>query len=83
MIGELGSPGGAQETATRFRPLNEMIFRDFENRTEMPEGWAELSTQGVADILAHESDKIGHTRQEVATFRDRVLVELLALHGKI
>jgi 3-hydroxyacyl-CoA dehydrogenase len=83
MIGELGSQGGWPEAAVRFKPLNEAIFRDLENRTELPENWGEVATQGAKETMEHMPDCIGHTREEIAQFRDKVLIELLKLHEKL
>lgn len=83
VIGELGSQGGNREGAVRFKALNEAIFRDLENRVALPEHWGEIAAQGAEDAIAHMPDAIGHTREAVAQFRDRVLVELLRLHGKL
>lgn len=82
LIGELGSPGGWDEAAVRFKPLNESIFRDLENRTELPENWAAVAKQGAEETIAHMPECIGNTRDDIAAFRDKVLIELLKLHGK-
>lgn len=83
LIGELGSAGGYRETAVRFKELNESIFRDLENRTELPENCGEVFGAGAESAMANQPDFIGHTRQDIANFRDKVLVELLKLHGKL
>lgn len=83
LIGELGSAGGYREAAVRFKQLNESIFRDLENRTELPENCGEVFGRGAERALAAQPDFIGHTREDTARFRDKVLVELLKLHGKL
>ena len=44
---------------------------------------AEVAEKGVADEFDSNPDFMGHNRQEVADFRDHVLVELLKLHHKL
>lgn len=83
MIGELGTQGGVRAGVERFTPLNESIFRDLENRTEVPKNWADVAEGGVIRAKASMPECIGHTTEEIAAFRDRVLVELLKLHGKL
>lgn len=83
LIGELSSSGGWQETAVRFRPLNETIFRDLENRTQLPENWGEVASLGARQSIEHMPEKIGHSREAISQFRDHVLIELLKLHGKL
>lgn len=83
MIGELGTQGGIRAGTERFTPLNESIFRDLENRTTVPENWADVAEAGVIAEKRDMPDEIGHTAEEIAAFRDKVLVELLKLHGKL
>lgn len=83
MVGELGTPGGIRAGTERFMLLNESIFRDLENRTTVPEDWADVAEAGIRQEKAHMPDSIGHTTEEIAAFRDHVLVELLKLHKKL
>lgn len=83
MTGELGSANGIRESNEKFHKLNESIFQDIENRQLVPENWGEVAEKGVADEFASNPDFMGHNRQEVASFRDNVLVELLKLHHKL
>lgn len=83
MIGELGTPGGTRACVERFGSLNEMIFKDLEERKTLPENWAEIAAEGVAEEKSNMPDFIGHTNAEIGEFRDKVLIELLKLHHKI
>jgi hypothetical protein len=42
-----------------------------------------VATQGAKETMEHMPDCIGHTREEIAQFRDKVLIELLKLHEKL
>lgn len=83
MVGELGSPTGIREGTKRFAALNESIFRDLENLTTIPEGWADLAEAAIEREKAEMPDFIGHTTADIASFRDKVLIELLKLHHKL
>lgn len=83
MIGELGTKGGTRTCVERFGPLNEMIFKDLENRTKLPDDWAEIATAGVEEEKKNLPKFIGNTNEEISSFRDKVLMEVLKLHKKI
>ena len=83
MVAELGTAGGVKEGFTRFAPLNAMIFQDLENLMEVPEGIPEKAEEGVKKLYEENPDCIGHNKEEVSAFRDKVLVEVLKLHGKL
>lgn len=83
MVGELGTVGGIREGTLRFKALNETIFQDLENRTTVPDHWENTAEVGIAEEKAHMPDCIGHTTEEIAQFRDHVLVTLLKLHEKL
>lgn len=83
MVGELGSPGGVKAGMDRFQPMSEGIFRDLYNITHYPDGISSIADKGIAEAKEHMPDCIGHTTEEIAHFRDKVLIELLKLHGKI
>lgn len=83
LIGELASPDGARAFNDAFRPASERIFRDLSAMTEIPDVWSDLVEAGVEAEKAELSDCIGHTREEIAGFRDQVLLSLLKLHGKL
>lgn len=83
MIGELASPEGAKAFNIKFRPASERIFRSLSPMTDIPEIWPDLSESGVAQAKANMAPCIGSSTPEIAAFRDKVLIELLKLHGKI
>lgn len=83
MVGELGTTGGTAASVDRFGPLNEMIYRDFENRVSLPENWKEIAVRGIEEEKKNLPDFIGHTNEEIIAFRDKVLIEVLKLHQKI
>ena len=83
MVGELGSPGGAKAGMIRFQPMSEGIFRDLSNITQYPDGMLDLIDPGIQQAKEHMPDCIGHTTEEIAAFRDKVLIALLKMHQKM
>lgn len=83
MIGELASPDGAKAFNTKFKPASERIFRSLSTMTEIPEVWPDMSEVGIEEEKRNMPALIGQTTPEIAAFRDRVLIGLLQLHGKI
>ncbi len=83
LIGELASPEGAKAFNISFKTASERIFRDLSCMTEIPASWPDLCGEGVEREKEQNPDCIGHTAAEIAQFRDRVLIELLKLHGKL
>lgn len=83
MVGELGSPGGVKAGMERFQPMSESIFRDLSNLSEYPESICEIAGAGIQYAKETMPDCVGHTTEEIALFRDKVLIALLKLHGKI
>ena len=47
------------------------------------EGIPEKAEEGVKKLYEENPDCIGHNKEEVSAFRDKVLVEVLKLHGKL
>lgn len=83
MIGEIGTKGGTKVCVERFGPLNEMIFKDLENRIKLPDNWGEIAAAGIEEEKKNLPEFIGHSNEEISRFRDKVLVEVLKLHKKI
>lgn len=83
MIGELASPEGAKAFNIKFQPASERIFRSLSTMTDIPPEWPDMSEVGVEQEKKNLPEIIGHTTAEISAFRDRVLIELLHLHGKL
>lgn len=83
LVGELGCRNGFRESAVKFKPVNEAIFRDIENLTVVPDDWADLAGSGVDEEKRNLPDFIGHTNEDIAKFRDEVLIALLKIHRKL
>lgn len=55
---------------------------DIANWTEIPATYKEKGQAGVDAEMKNFSDEIGHTNEECARYRDKMLIEILKLHHK-
>ena len=55
---------------------------DIANWTKIPASYKEIGQAGVDEEMKHFSDEIGHTNEECARYRDKMLIEILKLHHK-
>ena len=81
MIMQLGNKDG-------IRGMMEMLdggfnlCGDIANWTKIPESYKEIGQAGVDEEMKNFSDEIGHTNEECAHYRDKMLIEILKLHHK-
>ena len=84
LIFELG--GGEGGISGLMRHLHHSIsskWADLSDLKELPAEWADIAQKGVEEELAHRTPDIGNTHETLETYRDRMLIELLRLHGKL
>ena len=55
---------------------------DIANWTEIPETYKAKGQAGVDEEMRNFSDEIGHTNEECAEYRDKMLIQILKLHHK-
>ena len=66
--------------------LNESInmwLKDMADFKEFPKEWPAIARKGVEEELKNRSPEIGNDDKSLAEYRDKMLVELLKLHGKL
>ncbi|MDL2219976.1 3-hydroxyacyl-CoA dehydrogenase family protein, partial [Ruminococcaceae bacterium OttesenSCG-928-O06] len=57
---------------------------DMATWTRFPDEWrSEVSAKGMAEEMANRPAEIGNDYDSLAAYRDKMLVELLKLHGKL
>lgn len=76
--GELGLRG----CAIKFGAMTNMVFEDISDMKKVPEEWADLSGEQIIPIKEHMPDFVGHNNEDIARFRDYMLVEILKMHNK-
>lgn len=50
--------------------------------TTFPENWTQLAQKGIEEELAHRDPAIGQDDASVEAWRDRMMIDMLKLHGK-
>lgn len=83
MIMQLGNPGGLSGMVQMLGSSGDRWLEDMASWTHQPDNWGEVAQPGVDAEMAHFPDYIGHTNEECAAYRDRMLVALLKLHRKL
>lgn len=83
MIYQLSGPAGLRGAGGKFTATTNAIFQSLSDLQEVPESWPEISGDQVEAEMANMPDFKGHTNEELAAFRDKCLVQLLRMHGKI
>ncbi|MDO4267129.1 MAG: hypothetical protein Q4C73_01555, partial [Eubacteriales bacterium] len=58
-------------------------YRDMEDLKRLPEEWPDMAQQGVLEEMKHRSSAEGNTRETLEDFRDRMLIAILKLHGRL
>ena len=84
LIYELGGgDGGVEGLVHHIGPSFALWLRDMADFKAFPEEWGAIAEAGVQDELKNRSEAIGNDRRSLAAYRDRMLIELLRLHGKL
>lgn len=77
-----GGDLGIRGCSIKFGPMTNMIFEDISDMKKVPEEWADLSGEQIIPLKEHMPDFVGHTNEDIAKFRDQMLVEILKMHRK-
>lgn len=83
MIYQLSGGAGLRGASSKFSATTNNIFQSLYDLQEVPEVWPQVSGDQVDVEMANMPDFKGHTNEELAAFRDKCLVQLLKMHGKI
>jgi 3-hydroxyacyl-CoA dehydrogenase len=78
-----GGPHGIKGLLQHIGPSVELWWKDMSTWTEWPAGWGEKAQSEVLAALANRPDGQGANVQELAQFRDEVLLSLLRIHNKL
>ena len=77
--GELGLKG----CAIKFGAMTNAVFADISDMKEVPATWADQSGEEIGPEMAGFPDVIGHTKPEIASFRDNLIINVLKMHEKM
>jgi len=78
-----GGAHGIKGLLTHVGPSVEMWWADMADWKKWPEGWPDKAQEGVNLAMANRPPEFGRTPEEIAAWRDDMLIELLKLHKKI
>ena len=83
MIMQLGNPGGLKGMMAMLGTGGDAWLADMADWKHMPnEEYGEIAQASVDEMMKNFPDEIGHTNQEIAKYRDKMLIEILKLHRK-
>ncbi len=84
MIMQLGNPGGLKGMMEMLGDGGDVWLADMADWKHMPnEVYGDIAQASVDEMMKNFPDEIGHTNEEITKYRDRMLVEILKLHGKL
>jgi hypothetical protein len=83
MIMQLGNPGGLTGMVKMLGNSGDVWLADMARWTHQPDNWSDIAQPGVDEEMKNFPDYIGHTNEQCAAYRDRMLIELLKLHRKL
>ncbi|MGB9661888.1 MAG: 3-hydroxyacyl-CoA dehydrogenase family protein [Moorellaceae bacterium] len=78
-----GGEKGIKGLMSALKESTEMRLRDLATWNKEPEGWPDVAYEGVLREIENRPPELGKTMEEIAEFRDNVLIELLKLHRKL
>ena len=84
MIYQLGGGAhGIKGLLAHVGPSVELWWADMADWKKWPAGWSEIAQAGVDQQMAARPPEFGKNTEEIAMYRDEMLVELLKLHKKL
>ena len=81
---ELGGGAlGLKGCAIKFGAMTDAVFADISDMKKVPDTWADQSGEEILDEMAGFPDVIGHTKPEIASFRDNLIINVLKMHDRM
>jgi 3-hydroxyacyl-CoA dehydrogenase len=77
--GELGLKG----CAIKFGAMTDAVFADISDMKKVPDTWADQSGDEIGPLMENLPDVIGHTKPQIADFRDNVIIDVLKMHKRM
>lgn len=78
-----GGDLGLRGCAIKFGAMTDAVFADISDMKKVPGQWADLSGDSIGPLMENLPDVIGHTKPDIASFRDNTIIELLKMHKKL
>ncbi|MCD7749868.1 MAG: 3-hydroxyacyl-CoA dehydrogenase family protein [Oscillospiraceae bacterium] len=77
--GDLGLKG----CAIKVGAMTDAVVADISDMKKVPDTWADQSGEEIGPLMENLPDVIGHTKPEIADFRDKVIIDVLKLHKRM
>ena len=74
---------GLGEMLRRYAASSNAIFADLSDFSETPAEFPGIAEKQMPELKEALPEHVGHTIPEIAAFRDKMLVELLKMHGNL
>lgn len=78
-----GGQGGVSGLMENLHDSIHLWLRDMPDWKEFPQEWGDVAQRGVEAELKNRSPETGNTHEKLEEYRDRMLVDILRLHGKL
>ncbi|MBP1737695.1 MAG: FadB [Oscillospiraceae bacterium] len=81
---ELGGGAlGLKGCAIKFGAMTNAVFADISDMKEVPASWADQSGDEIGPLMENFPKVIGHSKPEIASFRDNLIINVLKMHEKM
>lgn len=78
-----GGASGFRGLLSALQVGGDTLLNDLADWKSMPREYLDIGQDGVNEEMAELPETIGRSNEEIARFRDKILVELLKLHNKL
>ena len=78
-----GGEGGIRNTFSWAANSMNLVYKDLANLDHMSEEWVDVAAKGLDEAIAHRAPETGNDYASILKWRDRMLIGLLRMHGKL
>lgn len=78
-----GGTLGIKGCGIKFGAMTNAVFADISDMKEVPATWPDQSGEEIIVEKENMPDVIGHTNEDIAAFRDNLIVNVLKMHQKM
>ena len=78
-----GGTLGIKGCGIKFGAMTNAVFADISDMKEVPATWPDKSGEEIIVEKENMPDVIGHTNEDIAAFRDKLIVDVLKLHHRM
>lgn len=78
-----GGKGGVSGLMNHLHDSIDLWLQDMADWKEFPKEWVDVAQKGVEEEMANRTPETGNTHASLEEYRDKMLIEILKLHGKL